>query len=168
MYLPSSVETRIETTGENITQIGNSELILVVDDEAAICEIIKTTLESHNFEVLTASDGIEAISSYVQHTKTCSLVLLYMMMPDMDWATAIRTFQQLNPQVQIIAMSGLASTEALAQAAGNGIQGFLAKPFTKCDLLNTINAVLSVRSYQWVVRSWELGVRSWEWGVSSE
>lgn len=148
VYLPSSVETRIETAGENITQIGNSELILVVDDEAAICEIIKTTLESHNFEVLTASDGIEAISSYVQHKKTCSLVLMDMMMPEMDGVTAIRTLQQLNPQVQIIAMSGLASTEALAQAAGNGIQGFLAKPFTKYDLLNTINAVLSVSSEQ--------------------
>ncbi|MEO1375907.1 MAG: PAS domain S-box protein [Cyanobacteria bacterium J06635_10] len=148
VYLPSSQETRIETAGENITRIGNSELILVVDDEAAICEIIKTTLESHNFEVFTASDGIEAISSYVQHKKTCSLVLMDMMMPEMDGATAIRTLQQLNPQVQIIAMSGLASTEALAKAAGNGIQGFLAKPFTKCDLLNTINAVLSVNSYQ--------------------
>ena len=63
---------------------------------------------------------------------------------------AIRTLQQLNPQVQIIAMSGLASTEALAQAAGSRIQGFLAKPFTKPDLLNTISGVL---------QSEKLGVR---------
>ncbi|MBE9214153.1 PAS domain S-box protein [Plectonema cf. radiosum LEGE 06105] len=143
VYLPSTQETTIEATEENAVQIGNSELILVVDDEPAICEIIKTTLESHNFNVFTAVDGIEAISTYVQNQKKIHLVLIDMMMQEMDGATAIMTLQQLNPQVQIIAMSGLASTEALIQAAGTGIQGFLAKPFTKSDLLNTINGVLN-------------------------
>lgn len=142
VYLPSTQETRTETAQENTTQIGNSELILVVDDEPAIREILKTTLESQNFEVLIAKDGIEAISTYVQNKKKISLLLIDMMMPEMDGATAIQTLQQLNPQVQLIAMSGLASTEALAQAAGTGIQGFLAKPFTKSDLLNTISGVL--------------------------
>ncbi len=144
VYLPSSQERRIETAPDCITQIGNSELILVVDDEAAICEIIKTTLESQNFQVLTAEDGIEAISTYVQNKNQISLVLIDMIMPEMEGATAIATLQQLNPQVKIIAMSGLVSTETLAQAAGNGIQGFLAKPFTKWDLLNTINGVLEI------------------------
>ncbi|MGB6295686.1 MAG: PAS domain S-box protein [Rivularia sp. (in: cyanobacteria)] len=142
VYLPSTQETRIEAAQENVALIGNSELILVVDDEPAISEIIKTTLEIQNFKVLTAEDGIEAISTYAQNKNKISLVLIDMMMPEMDGATAIRTIQQLNPQVKIIAMSGLASTETLAQAAGNGIQGFLAKPFTKSDLLNTINGVL--------------------------
>ena len=148
VYLPSTQETRIEAPQENTIQIGNSELILVVDDEPAIREILKTTLENQNFEVLIAEDGIEAISTYVQNKKKISLVLIDMMMPEMDGATAIRTLQQLNPQVQVIAMSGLASTEALAQAAGSGIQGFLAKPFTKSDLLNTISGVLKVRSVE--------------------
>ena len=142
VYLPSTQERRIEAAQENVAQIGNSELILVVDDEPVICEILKTTLESQNFEVFTAQDGIEAIATYVQNKKKIRLVLIDMMMPEMDGATAISTLQQLNPQVQVIAMSGLASTEALAQAAGREIQGFLAKPFTKSDLLNTVSGVL--------------------------
>jgi CheY-like chemotaxis protein len=144
VYLPSTQEKRIEAALENVALLGNSELILVVDDEPAICEIIKTTLESYNFEVITGANGIEAISLYVQNKKKISLVLIDMMMPQMDGATAIRTLQQLNPQIQIIAMSGLASTEALAQAAGTGIKGFLAKPFTQYDLLNTVEGVISV------------------------
>ena len=142
VYLPSTQERRIEVAQENVALLGNSELILVVDDEPVICEILKTTLESQNFEVFTAQDGIEAIATYVQNKKKIRLVLIDMMMPEMDGATAISTLQQLNPQVQVIAMSGLASTEALAQAASNGIQGFLAKPFNNSDLLNTINGVL--------------------------
>lgn len=144
VYLPSTQGKRIEAKQENIALLGNSEQILIVDDESAICEIIKTTLESQNFEVLTAADGIEAISTYVQNKTRISLVLIDMMMPEMDGATAIATLQQLNPQVKIIAMSGLTSTEALAKAAGTGVQGFLAKPFTQWDLLNTISGVLSV------------------------
>jgi CheY-like chemotaxis protein len=46
---------------------GNGELILVVDDEAAICEVTKTSLETYAYRVLTASDGIEAIALYAQH-----------------------------------------------------------------------------------------------------
>ena len=142
VYLPSTQETIIEAAQERVAHIGNSELILVVDDEPAICEIIKTTLESQNFEVLTAANGIEAISTYVQNKTKISLVLIDMMMPEMNGARAMQVIQLLNPQVQIIAMSGLASTETLAEKAGNGIQGFLAKPFTNSDLFNTINGVL--------------------------
>ncbi|NJS16360.1 MAG: response regulator [Nostocaceae cyanobacterium CSU_2_110] len=141
--MPSTQETTVEAAQENAVQIGNSELILVVDDEPAICEIIKTTLESQNFEVLTAANGIEAISTYVQNKTKISLVLIDMMMPEMNGARAMQVIQLLNPQVQIIAMSGLASTETLAEKAGNGIQGFLAKPFTNSDLFNTINRVLN-------------------------
>ncbi len=143
VYLPSTQETIIEAAQERVAHIGNSELILVVDDEPAICEIIKTTLESQNFEVLTAANGIEAISTYVQNKTKISLVLIDMMMPEMNGARAMQVIQLLNPQVQIIAMSGLASTETLAEKAGKGIQGFLAKPFTNSDLFNTINRVLN-------------------------
>ncbi|AFY56504.1 PAS domain S-box [Rivularia sp. PCC 7116] len=146
VYLPSTQDKRIEPAQENIALLGNSEQILIVDDEPAICEIVKTTLESQNFDILTAADGIEAISTYVQNKTGISIVLIDMMMPEMDGATAIATLQQLNPQVKIIAMSGLTSTQTLAQAAGTGIQGFLAKPFTQYDLLNTISGVLSASS----------------------
>jgi PAS domain S-box-containing protein len=143
VYLPS-IEGDISPVSENKQlPIGNKELILVVDDEAAICEIIKTTLETYNFRVITAKDGIEAIAVYVQQKKEISAVLIDIMMPSMDGATAIRTLQQLNPQVKIIAMSGLVSNEALAQSSGTGIQGFLAKPFSASELLNTLERIKS-------------------------
>ena len=121
--------------------IGNEELILIVDDEVGICEIIKTTLETYNYRVITAKDGIEAIAVYVQQKKEISIVLIDIMMPSMDGAIAIRTIQHMNPQVKIIAMSGLVSTEALVQESVTNIQGFLAKPFGADDLLNILEAV---------------------------
>ena len=138
VYLPS-IEGDVSAISEREQlPTGNNELILVVDDEVAICEIIKTTLETYNFRVITAQDGIDAIAKYVQHKDKINLVLIDIMMPSMDGVTTIRTLQQMNPQVQIIAMSGLVSNEALTQSNNIDIQGFLAKPFNAGDLLNIL------------------------------
>lgn len=63
------------------------------------------------------------------------------MMPLMDGETAIRTLQQINPQVKVIAMSGLLSNESLAEANGSIFQGFLAKPFSASELLDALARV---------------------------
>lgn len=122
---------------------GHGELILVVDDEAAICETTKTSLETYNYKVLTASDGIEAVALYVQHREEISLVLVDMMMPSMDGPTTIRTLQKINPSVKIIAVSGLTSSDKVAAAASAGVKTFLEKPYTAKELLQTINEVLT-------------------------
>lgn len=143
VYLPT-IEGEISPISEEVQlPIGNDELILVVDDEVGICEIIKTTLETYNFRVLTAQDGIEAIALYVQHKNEINIVLIDMMMPSMDGATAISILQQMNSQVKIVAMSGLVSTEVLAHASGAVIQEFLTKPFGADELLSTLERVKS-------------------------
>lgn len=142
IYLPSSESRTPSKVDEIKLPTGNGELILVVDQEAAITQITKTTLEIHNYRVLIAHNGIEALSLYTQHQKDIQLVLIDMMMSSMTGGTAIRTLQMINPQVQILAMSGLAAAEALVQTTVTGIQGFLAKPFTADELLNSIRNLL--------------------------
>ena len=143
VYLSSIQESSCAMSEKKQLPRGNGELILVVDDEVGICEIIKATLETYNFHVITAKDGIEAIAVYVQQKNEINIVLMDMMMPSMDGATAIRTLQQMNPLVKIIAMSGLVTSEALAQSSGTTIQGFLAKPFSASELLNALQRVIS-------------------------
>ena len=118
---------------------GNGELILVADDEAAICEITKISLETNKYRVITVTDGIEAIAEYAQHKDQISLVLMDMMMPSMDGATAIKMLQKIDPQVKIIAVSGLVpSTKVIEEF---GVKAFLSKPYTAQELLITINDV---------------------------
>ncbi|MEH2168825.1 MAG: PAS domain S-box protein [Nostoc sp.] len=141
VYLPSKEGSISQITDEIELPRGNGELILVVDDEVAITQIAKTTLEFCNYKVLTAKNGIEALDLYSQYKAEISLVLIDMMMPLMDGKTAIDTLQIINPKVQIIAMSGLARAETLVQSTGIGIQGFLAKPFTAKQLLNFVQTI---------------------------
>ena len=142
VYLPSRQGIVPQVTQNSELFPASGELILLVDDEASICEIIKATLETYNFQVLIAKDGIEGISMYAVHKHEISAVLIDMMMPLMDGPTAIRTLKRMNPQVKIIAMSGLASMESLTQTTGSGTEQFLAKPFTAQELLNSLTSLL--------------------------
>lgn len=145
VYLPAAAGTTTQPAESMELPIGNGELILVVDDEAAICEVTKTSLEAYDYKVLTASDGIEAIAVYAQHQDEISVVLMDMMMPSMDGLTTIPTLQKISPQVKIIAVSGLASRDQVSTAIGAGVKAFLAKPFTAQELLKTINSVLNTK-----------------------
>jgi len=141
VYLPAQNTTVMMEESEVCSPMGNQELLLVIDDEPAIRDITKASLEDHNYQVITASNGIEAIALYVEHQEQISLVLTDMLMPSMDGLTTIRTLQKINPDVKIIAVSGLAASDKVNAAYAMGVKAFLCKPFTANQLLQTINIV---------------------------
>ncbi|MBE9190923.1 CHASE3 domain-containing protein [Gloeocapsopsis crepidinum LEGE 06123] len=142
VYLPAAegTETQIIQEGEILS--GNGELILVVDDETGIREVTKLSLETYNYRVLTASNGVEALAIYADRQDEISAVLLDMMMPSMDGANTIMTLQKMNPLVKIIAISGLSSNEKIAATTGSGVQAFLPKPCTAKELLETLHSAI--------------------------
>ncbi|MBW4456080.1 MAG: response regulator [Nostoc indistinguendum CM1-VF10] len=141
VYLPAQDARETIEEQEQRLPSGQGELILVVDDEAAIREVTKTSLESHNYKAITASDGIEAIALYAEHQDKISLVLTDMLMPAMDGITTIRTLRKINPDVKIIAVSGLTLADKVNTVYGMGIKAFLSKPYTASQLLQTISTV---------------------------
>ncbi|MCC5643218.1 PAS domain S-box protein [Nostoc sp. CHAB 5824] len=139
LFLPAVQATQVFSIEEMNLLPGEGELILVVDDEAQIREIATIILENHNYKILAASNGIEAIALYAQHKHQINAVLMDIMMPEMDGITAIRTLQKINTQVQIIACSGLNSMEVFAQAEEANVQAVLSKPYTARELLKSLH-----------------------------
>ena len=142
VYLPSNQICELPVTVDAKLINGNGELILVIDDEVTICEITKTTLESHNYRVLSVSNGIDALATYTQFKNDINLVLIDLMMPEIDGYTTIFTLQRINPPIKIIAMSGLMPNWNNYNRNLN-IQDFLPKPFTTQALLISLNNVLN-------------------------
>lgn len=139
IYLPTTEsEVSPPSTAPSSNLMGDGELILTVDDEASIREITKISLEAFNYQVITAKDGIEALALFAKQHQNIRFVMLDLMMPSLDSATIIRTLQRIDPQVQIITMSGLASNESLVDNTSQNVKAFLAKPFTAQDLLQTL------------------------------
>ncbi|BAY96784.1 multi-sensor hybrid histidine kinase [Tolypothrix tenuis PCC 7101] len=143
VYLPAveGVETLKADNAKIAT--ANGETIMIVEDEPAIQEITKTSLETHNYKTIVASDGIEAIAVYAKHMDQISVVLMDLMLPSLDGLTAIRTLKKINPKVKIIATSGLMSSNKLEAVANSGVTTFLPKPYTINELLLTLQRVIA-------------------------
>jgi two-component system, cell cycle sensor histidine kinase and response regulator CckA len=117
----------------------NGELVLVIDDEAAIRQVIRRTLEAFGYRVVTAEGGSEALSIYVQRQAEIEAVITDMMMPVMSGVATITALLQVNANARIIVLTGFA-TEAQKEAAmAAGATEFLAKPFTIEKLLATLS-----------------------------
>ncbi len=119
----------------------HGELVLVVDDEPAIREMLESTLVSHGYRVITATQGAEAIALCSQNIDDLNLVILDMMMPVMDGPTAIPILKQLKPSLRFIGISGLLQSDKLKKQIALKEITFLTKPFTTEKLLETLQAV---------------------------
>lgn len=122
---------------------GKGELVLVVDDEDTIRQITRSTLEAFGYRVLTAADGTEAVALYAEHRNKIAVVLTDMLMPFMDGPATIRALLKMDPEVKIIAASGLTAGQRAGEASLEGVKIFLSKPYTAEKLLKALDQVLS-------------------------
>ena len=118
---------------------GHGETVLVVDDEAAVREITRLTLEAFGYHVMLATHGAEAVSLYSEYADTIAMVITDLMMPVMDGLAVIHALAQTNPNVTVLAVSGSdVSTGATLVEAGIGAIPVLAKPFSREALLRAV------------------------------
>ena len=117
--------------------------MLVVDDEVAIRDITRHTLESFGYRVLLAEDGAQAVSLYAERRDEIALVVTDMMMPVMDGVALAVALHRLDPGVRVVGMSGLGDAAQMARATEAGVRHFIPKPFSAESVLRILRAVLS-------------------------
>ncbi|MEZ0295519.1 MAG: response regulator [Candidatus Methylacidiphilales bacterium] len=137
--VPAGNVYRSEPAISDETRIcGLGECILIVDDEKAILSITAQTLETYGYRVLTAENGARAAGLFAAHVHEIDVVVIDMMMPVMGGAAAIMALREINPEVRIIAASGLKDKQGADEARRAGVEHFLRKPYSAVDLLSTI------------------------------
>jgi PAS domain S-box-containing protein len=143
IFLPAAEPGSAQAAPAKPAQLptGHGEMILVVDDEEAILQIARATLENFGYRVLTANNGVEALSVYKQHQHDIKAVVLDSMMPYMDGSAALRGLREIDPEVKVLGVSGLNTDEKISVGAG-GAQAFLTKPYTAQELLFKLHSVL--------------------------
>ena len=117
--------------------------ILVVDDETAILEITEQALSALGHEVITATNGEEAMDRYREQNGSVALVVTDMMMPKMDGASLIKALREEDPEIKVIAASGYTAEKTRVELGHVEVQAFLAKPFRMSVLHDKINEILS-------------------------
>ena len=119
--------------------------MLVVDDEAAVREVMRRMLELSGYRVIEAANGAEGLTQFVERQSDVQVVLTDLAMPIMDGVAFIRALRQLNPQVRVITVSGRQSNAHLPADLGLPEEFHLSKPFSASLLLETLHHVLHPR-----------------------
>ena len=122
-------------------QVGN-ETILLVDDEEAVRQTGKERLERAGYTVLTASGGEMALDVYRQKTLKIHLVLLDLIMPGMGGISCLYELLQTDPGVKVVIISGYSPDEETMEVIEACTNGYLRKPYTGEQLLNTVRKAL--------------------------
>ena len=148
ILLPARPSVAEESPGEADRPIprGKGETILVADDEPSIRQITRRILESYGYRVLLACDGVEAVEIYRQNQGGIAAVLTDMMMPEMDGQETIRMLAMIDPEVRIIAASGISDKGRIAKEENSCVRYFVPKPYTSESLLKALEITLSRES----------------------
>lgn len=143
VYLPAAEgSTEGETVAAERAPRGNGELILIVDDEIHIRDLTVTTLSRYGYRVLAASDGTDAVALFAPRSQEIGLVITDLNMPNLDGQALACVLQRLNPDVKLLAMSGLTSSSHDTPTAASFAHAFLPKPFKTGALLTTVYRLL--------------------------
>ena len=147
IFLPAvSTAQTMDDSEVSETPDGNGELLLVVDDETAIREMLKTTLEAHGYDVLAAAEGTEAMALYASNKGKIALVITDLVMPFMDGPATMRALRKMDPEVKLLAVTGMPGKGKIAQIASEQQVTILSKPYSIRSLLTAIRSVLNPES----------------------
>ncbi|NQV29913.1 MAG: PAS domain S-box protein [Candidatus Marinimicrobia bacterium] len=116
---------------------------LIADDEESVRSIGKHMLKKLGFEVLTARDGREAVELFKKHVGEIVGVLLDLTMPYKDGSQVFQEIRKMNPDVKVILSSGYNEKEATQEFVGQGLAGFIQKPYVSAELINKITEVFN-------------------------
>lgn len=120
------------------TDLANPKFhVLLVEDDNVCIQLCRKFLMKYGCQVTVATDGLNAIST-VEHTKY-DLVLMDIVMPNLDGATATSVIRSFDTKTPIIAMTGNIEDNDLVTYLQNGMSDILAKPFTKDDLYSILS-----------------------------
>ena len=139
---PAELAITPDTAAEGRTWRG-SGTVLVADDETPIRSIVRRMLIRMGYEVVEASDGLEALELFARDPGRFTLVLLDLTMPGMAGAAVFVEMRRLRPDVRVLVMSGFSQDDARATLTGHVPTGFLAKPFDLAGLVAALREVMT-------------------------
>lgn len=122
---------------------GQSELILVVEDEVAIMEMARETLEGLGYNVLGAISPKQALELAHEHVDNIKLLLTDVVMPEMNGRDLASQIQEIIPNIKILFMSGYTSDVISHRGILEADMNFIQKPFARKDLASQLRMILN-------------------------
>ena len=117
--------------------------VLVIDDEPAIRNILRSSLEASGFEVVLADDGLRGIG--VARRQRPDAIVLDLMMPVMDGHTVLDVLRadEKTRSLPVVVLSALTQQAVQDRCRAQGVSSFIAKPFDPSDVATALRDALA-------------------------
>ncbi len=132
---------RIDELIEMITKAASSQPILIIDDDADICETLTRVLKLEGHEVLTAGSGEEAVD--ITRERACQIAFIDIKLPNIDGLETLLRLKEVNPDLLTVMMTGFRNEvkDALEKAQAASAITCLYKPFDPAEAANLVKKI---------------------------
>ncbi len=114
--------------------------LLLAEDEIALGQIVKESLETRNFEVIYCKNGEEALEAYHNHKP--DLIILDVMMPILDGFSVAKRIRGLDNRTPIIFLTAKSQAKDVVEGFEHGANDYIRKPFSMEELIVRIKSLL--------------------------
>jgi len=144
IYLPLSEEaaSRDKKTEAAVAVKGGNETILIAEDDASLRKLTRIVLESFGYGVISAEDGEDAVTKFVENRERISLVLLDMIMPKKNGKEVSEEIRKVSPGIKILFASGYPMNNIKTRELTVAGIDFINKPVQPKDLLIKVREIL--------------------------
>ncbi|HJR45210.1 MAG TPA: ATP-binding protein [Actinomycetota bacterium] len=142
VLLPATDEAETLEKPEVVRTLSGHETLLVVEDDAAIREVMRRLLTRQGYEVIVAASGAEAIEIAEDRTRAIDVVITDVVMPGMMGKEITERIAALRPETRLIYMSGYAQSVLDSRGRLEAGRRLVEKPFTETALLTVVRESL--------------------------
>ena len=121
-----------------------SKKILVVDDEVEICTILRRFFQQQGFEVVTSTDGDNALTLATKERP--HLILLDMKMPGISGVEVLRILRENHHPAKVVILSAVKDESVIKETLRMGADGYLTKPFRLEQVAQLMNSLLGLKA----------------------
>jgi PAS domain S-box-containing protein len=112
--------------------------VLVVDDEAAVRDMLALALAKLGYQVVVRQDGAAAVAYYEEQWSTVDVVVLDMVMPNLTGRETFEALRRVHPKVKVILASGYSIETDAQDTLNDGAFAFVQKPFKIAEISQRI------------------------------
>jgi CheY-like chemotaxis protein len=145
IYLPKSTASAAQshpTEETSIAPSGNSETVLLVDDDTALRNLVQEYLTKQGYCVIPAGDGLQAVLAYQSQPDFPKLVVLDLGMPGMSGWDCLQQLRSLDPNAKILVATGYGGEDIRTRALEEGAKGIVNKPYALKKLSKKVREIL--------------------------
>ncbi len=143
IYLPAvSEKLSLKKNSEAHSGLQGTETILLVEDDEGVRGLALRSLQMHGYQVLTATDGLDALALVKTYCEPLHLILTDVVMPNVSGPELIEKIKNDFPHVKVLFMSGYTDDAVVKHGLIEAGVAFIQKPYTPLGLARKVRQVL--------------------------